>query len=476
MDLENLVEKITREVMSSMKGSQPSSASAPAAYKTMVQSAAPSAGNGTAVLLCGSASVDPVVLKDAVSYLRKINLKVTLAVAPGASPISMDDLTVIRCGYTNDCSATLRGAGTAVVLIPDIATASRLANLMCDRFDIESAVAALESGKQVWALNVMGAVNSKISGKVQSFLSEIEGYGVKVIKTDSLIPQAAPIASVAASAPSAPSAPKASACSQKHNGDCAGCGHCSQFISESVKNVVSSGADRVSSAPGINNVERDIGKLIDHTLLKADATKEEVLKLCEEARKHLFASVCINPSFVGLAYDCLKGSPVKVCTVIGFPLGVTTSMVKSMETRDAVAAGADEIDMVINVGALKAGDLDLVRRDIEAVVNASQGRIVKVIIEAALLNDEEKIKACQLSKQAGADFVKTSTGFGPGGATAHDVALMRQTVGKYMGVKASGGIRDYETAQKMVDAGATRIGASASVAIVKGEKDKGGGY
>jgi deoxyribose-phosphate aldolase len=151
-------------------------------------------------------------------------------------------------------------------------------------------------------------------------------------------------------------------------------------------------------------------------------------------------------------------------------------MVKLMETRDAVAAGADEIDMVINVGALKAGDYDLVRRDIESVVGASQGRIVKVIIEAALLNDEEKVKACQISKQAGADFVKTSTGFGPGGATAHDVALMRQTVGKYMGVKASGGIRDYETAQKMVDAGATRIGASASVSIVKGEKDKGGGY
>jgi deoxyribose-phosphate aldolase len=474
VDLENLVEKITREVMSSMKDKPMSSGSSSPAY-TSVQAPAPAAGSETAVLLCGSASVDPVVLKNAVSYLRKNSFKVTLAVAPGASPVSIDDLTVIRCGYTSDCSATLRGAGAAVILIPDIATASRLANLIADRFDIEAVLAALESGKQVWAINVMDTVSSKLSGKVQAFFKEIEGYGIKITKIDGIAPQSALKAAVASTTGSSNTV-SASSCSLQNSGDCAGCGLCSQFISDSVKNVVNSGADRVSSAPGIKSVDRDIGKLIDHTLLKADATKEEVIKLCEEARKHIFASVCINPSFVALAAECLKGSPVKVCTVIGFPLGATTSMVKLMETRDAVAAGADEIDMVINVGALKAGDYDLVRRDIESVVGASQGRIVKVIIEAALLNDEEKVKACQISKQAGADFVKTSTGFGPGGATAHDVALMRQTVGKYMGVKASGGIRDYETAQKMVDAGATRIGASASVSIVKGEKDKGGGY
>jgi deoxyribose-phosphate aldolase len=173
---------------------------------------------------------------------------------------------------------------------------------------------------------------------------------------------------------------------------------------------------------------------------------------------------------VKLAAECLKGSPVKVCTVIGFPLGATTSVTKALETRDAIANGAEEIDMVINVGALKAGNYELVQKDIEAVVEAAAGKIVKVIIEAALLTDEEKVMACKLSKQACADFVKTSTGFGPGGATAHDIELMRQTVGKYMGVKASGGIRDFETAQKMIKAGATRVGASASVAIVKGEK------
>ncbi|MHB2018212.1 MAG: deoxyribose-phosphate aldolase [Candidatus Xenobia bacterium] len=219
-----------------------------------------------------------------------------------------------------------------------------------------------------------------------------------------------------------------------------------------------------------------MAEMIDHTLLKADATREQVIELCEEARKHSFASVCINPTYVSLAAERLKGSPVKVCTVIGFPLGATTTVVKAMETRDAIANGAQEIDMVINVGALKAKNYDLVQRDIEAVVQAARGALVKVILETALLNDEEKVRASELSRDAGADFVKTSTGFGPGGATDHDVALMRQTVGQFMGVKASGGIRDWPTAQKMVAAGATRIGASASVAIVKGETKKGGGY
>ncbi|MCL5037017.1 MAG: deoxyribose-phosphate aldolase [Chloroflexi bacterium] len=208
---------------------------------------------------------------------------------------------------------------------------------------------------------------------------------------------------------------------------------------------------------------------IDHTLLKPDATREQVLKLCEEARKYKFASVCINPGYVKLCADALKGTVVKVCTVIGFPLGATTSVAKAMETRDAIANGAEEIDMVINVGALKAGNYDLALEDIKAVRDACRGKILKVILETSLLTDEEKIKGCELSKQAGADFVKTSTGFGGGGATVHDIALMRKTVGKYMGVKASGGIRDFETAQQMIKAGATRIGASASVAIVKGE-------
>ncbi|MEQ8191835.1 MAG: deoxyribose-phosphate aldolase [Candidatus Eremiobacterota bacterium] len=220
----------------------------------------------------------------------------------------------------------------------------------------------------------------------------------------------------------------------------------------------------------------NLAELIDHTLLKPDATKQEIIKLCEEARKYKFASVCINPTNVSLARDLLAGSPVKVCTVVGFPLGADTSVTKAMETRDAVANGADEIDMVINVGALKAGDYNLVLHDIKSVVDAAGGRLVKVILETALLNREEKIKACELSKEAGADFVKTSTGFGPGGATAEDIALMREVVGKYMGVKASGGIRDYKKTMEMVKAGATRIGASASVSIVENKAAKGDGY
>jgi deoxyribose-phosphate aldolase len=221
-----------------------------------------------------------------------------------------------------------------------------------------------------------------------------------------------------------------------------------------------------------------VARLIDHTLLKPDATEEQVRKLCREARQYNFASVCVNPTHVALAARLLKGSQVKVCTVIGFPLGATTPTAKAIETRDALANGAEEIDMVINVGALKSGDDDLVRRDIQSVVEAARGHaIVKVILETALLSKEEKVKGCLLAKMAGADFVKTSTGFGPGGATVEDIALMRETVGPEMGVKASGGVRDLETAQAMVAAGATRIGASASVAIVTGEdKSSGKGY
>ena len=217
-----------------------------------------------------------------------------------------------------------------------------------------------------------------------------------------------------------------------------------------------------------NNVK--LTHMIDHTLLKAVATKEQIVKLCEEARQYHFASVCVNPANVSLAAEQLKGSGVKVCTVIGFPLGANTSVVKAFEATDAIANGADEVDMVINVGAMKAGDTELVYNDIKAVRDASAGKLLKVIIETCYLTDEEKVKACELSKKAGADFVKTSTGFGTGGATAEDVALMRKTVGPDMGVKASGGIRDAEAAAAMVKAGANRLGCSAGVAIAQSEK------
>lgn len=208
--------------------------------------------------------------------------------------------------------------------------------------------------------------------------------------------------------------------------------------------------------------------LIDHTLLKPTATPEEISKLCQEAKQFGFATVCINPIYVRLAKELLQGTPVKICTVVGFPLGATTSTSKVCETLQAIVDGADEIDMVINIGLLKAGRVKEVEEDIRAVVQACQGRLSKVIIETALLSDEEKVTACILAKAAGADFVKTSTGFASGGATAKDVALMRKAVGPEMGIKAAGGIRDVATAEQLVQAGATRLGTSASIAIVKG--------
>ena len=215
----------------------------------------------------------------------------------------------------------------------------------------------------------------------------------------------------------------------------------------------------------------DIAKYIDHTILKPEATVEDVKKLCTEAREYNFASVCVNGCYAALVSTELAGSDVKTCVVVGFPLGAMTKEAKEFETTDAINNGANEIDMVINVGALKNKNYDLLKEEIKAVVNAAKGKaIVKVIIETCLLSDEEKVKACEISKEAKADFVKTSTGFSSGGATKEDIALMRKTVGQDLGVKASGGVRDYKTAMDMINAGASRIGASASIAIVSESK------
>ena len=211
---------------------------------------------------------------------------------------------------------------------------------------------------------------------------------------------------------------------------------------------------------------KTIAAMIDHTLLKPEATPAQIEKLCAEAAEYHFASVCVNPVYIPLAARLLKGTGVKVCCVVGFPLGAIAPEQKAAEAASCAAMGAEELDMVIHVGAAKVGDWALVQRDIEGVVKAAAGHTVKVIIETCLLTDEEKVKACEAAKAAGAHFVKTSTGFSTGGATTHDIALMRKTVGPEMGVKASGGIRDYETAMAMIEAGANRIGASAGIAIV----------
>jgi deoxyribose-phosphate aldolase len=245
---------------------------------------------------------------------------------------------------------------------------------------------------------------------------------------------------------------------------------CVRVCYDKMGNVISAGAERLTSTLGVIPQNLDIARMIDHTLLKPDATQQEIAQLCFEARKYDFASVCVNPTWVSLCAQLLKGSPVRVCTVIGFPLGATSSEAKAFETETAIQQGATEIDMVINIGALKARDLDTVARDIRGVVNVahSHGIIVKVIIETSLLSDEEKTIASLTAREAGADFVKTSTGFAGGGATVHDVELMRRAVGPGMGVKASGGVRTYEDAASLIKAGATRIGASAGVKIIQG--------
>ncbi|KGX83738.1 deoxyribose-phosphate aldolase [Pontibacillus marinus] len=216
-------------------------------------------------------------------------------------------------------------------------------------------------------------------------------------------------------------------------------------------------------------MDTKMAKMIDHTQLKPDTAQEKIEQICKEAKEYGFASVCVNPYWVSFCYDLLKDTDVKVCTVIGFPLGATTKETKAYETKQAIEQGATEVDMVINIGALKSGDYETVKSDIEAVVRATEGKaLTKVIIETSLLTDDEKVKACELAKEAEADFVKTSTGFSGGGATVEDVALMRKTVGPDMGVKASGGVRDREGADAVIEAGATRIGASAGMAIVSG--------
>jgi len=241
-----------------------------------------------------------------------------------------------------------------------------------------------------------------------------------------------------------------------------------------VKNIVEVGASRIAAGQGVGNSIKDknLASKIDHTLLKPDATPDEIKALCDEAKEYSFASVCVNPGYVSLCSELLRGTDVRVCTVVGFPLGSTTTEVKRFETEQAINNGATEIDMVLNVGRLKQGDYDYAKNDVIEVIRAAKQKnaLCKVIIETALLTDDEKVKACIITKKAGADFVKTSTGFSKGGATVGDVALMKYVVGRDIGVKASGGIRSKEDAEAMIASGADRIGASASVKIVTGNK------
>lgn len=286
--------------------------------------------------------------------------------------------------------------------------------------------------------------------------------------------QAMGVGAASASASHTPSVTSECACS---HGSCSNCGQCVVKKPTAVNNLINLGAARIGATHGITSqIDTKLASMIDHTLLKPDATKAELTKICEEARQYHFATVCVNSSNIPFVANMLRGSGVKPIAVVGFPLGAATSHAKAFEAKEAIRAGAEEIDMVINIGAIKSKDYKTVHEDIKQVVEASKPFLVKVILENSNLTHDEKVIACALSKTAGAAFVKTSTGFGAGGATVEDIELMRNIVGADMSVKASGGIRTKEDAEAMVKAGADRIGASASVAIVTGKKAKAGNY
>jgi len=482
---DDLVERIAAEVLRRMGGgttttttaATPGAAAVPAAPPPAAPATrpppAPPAGLRSLVLLTGGdRRLDEALVQ--LGRIAECSRETVVVLSPTAQklvgiPAVRRAAPAAQVLTDGDPAKLLEGVDA--VWLPNLSlnAASKVARLVPDSLVCILAVRALLLGIPVAAahdsLYPAGIepeqVPEAVRARVEELVAELRRLGVRVCHVEKL-----------AAGPAAGATP---ACSG--GGDCTACGLCVERQPHAVQALVDSGAARIAAAPGSRPAAGGLAALIDHTLLKPDATEQDVRKLCEEAKQYGFASVCVNPSWVPLCAELLAGTPVKVCTVIGFPLGATTPTAKAIETRDAIANGASEIDMVINVGALKSGNDALVREDIEGVVQAARGKaIVKVILETALLSREEKIKACLLAKTAGADFVKTSTGFSTGGATVEDIALMRATVGPEMGVKASGGIRDRATAEAMVAAGATRIGASASVAIATGQKPAGKGY
>lgn len=486
MSNDRIVEEITKQVLSRL---------VEAGGKSTVQST-PSlptrthSGNKSLIVLTGgSERLDEVYRQ--VSIIAERSTRVVIVLSSSAEKIigvhqvrRLAHNAEVITGFCEDLQGLLSETNVVYVPVFTLNTASKVAQLQTDNIASLMIVFAILRGIQVIAAtdsvycceiaDRMERIPPGAKREVDAILQKLRDYGVQLVSIEQLTGAKPPSSSNYRTSTSPFTPPVSSTAlplSADCDGlDCDGCGQCAERRPNAVESILNSGASRIGSSPGVNVGDPRVAGMIDHTLLKPDATEEQIRKLCEEAKQFGFASVCVNPSQVPLAAELLRGSSVKVCTVIGFPLGATTPTVKEMETRDAIANGATEIDMVINVGALKSGNDRLVEEDIRAVVNAARGKaIVKVILETALLTNEEKVKACLIVKRSGADFVKTSTGFGPGGATVEDIALMRQTVGPEMGVKASGGIRTPEDAQAMIEAGATRIGASASVAIVKGE-------
>jgi deoxyribose-phosphate aldolase len=483
MDNKNLIELITREVLSSFKNTSAQPSGQPAAQS------AKGAAN-VLIVLTGVSNLREVFYRE----IEKLSgVKYDILLSDGAKAVfdqsELASKTRAANIYTSfqysDRSEFLTRYDAVVLAFMSLSALNHLSSLNTDSMVCNYLIWHMISKKPLIAsaeplLNQIGDTRPAIMREINQKISKLTEYGVSV----------APLAQICQALERAcgeiypysalPAGVKAGQAACSTPGNCTSCGYCFVKRESDVNIIKDSGAARISSNPGVENlsgrVDTVLARMIDHTLLKPDAKQSDIDKLCTEAAKYKFASVCINPGWVKYCSQRLAGSGVMVCTVVGFPLGATSTSAKSCETVQAIADGADEIDMVINIGALKSGNLQLVEDDIRQVVRAAGGKTVKVILETSLLNDEEKTAACRLSKNARAHFVKTSTGFGGGGATAADIALMRKTVGPEMGVKASGGVRDLKTAKEMIAAGATRVGASASVAIVSGAASDSKGY
>ncbi len=484
---DEIVEEITRQVLSRLREvrNQPSPVS-PSLRR-------PSGSRVLIILTGGEEKLDEVYRQ--IDLLTERSTALTIVMSQSAEKIigvhqirRIAPSAEVITGFCEDPHGVLDSIDITYVPILTLNTASRVAQLQTDNiagimivFAILRGIPIVAATDSIYFCQITEhpeRIPPGAQSKIDSILQKLRDYGMRLVQIEQmaqdnqLTSNSTQISSLTTNIPttvfSKNNLTQPTNCEEL---ECNACGKCVERLPNAVQTLINSGANRIGASLGVNVGDPQVSSLIDHTILKADATEKQIRELCEEAKQFNFASVCINPTNVAIASQILGNTQVKVCTVIGFPLGAATPTIKAMETRDAIANGADEIDMVVNVGGLKSGNDQLVEEDIRAVVNAAKGRAtVKVILEMALLSREEKIRGCEIAKRAGADYVKTSTGFGPGGATVEDVALMREVVGPTMGIKAAGGIRTFEDAKAMVEAGATRIGASASVAIVKGEK------
>ncbi len=487
MDNKNLIELITREVLGSFnKPAAPKTSAAPINQ--------PSAQNRSAnvlIVLTGVSNMREAFYRE----MEKLSdIKYDILLSDGAKAVFDKNELASRTRAVNiytsfqysDRCDFLNKYDAVVLAFMSLSALTHISGLNTDSMVCNYLIWHLISKKPLIAsaeplLNQIGNTHPAIMREINQKIARLSELGVMVTPITQICAALAKACREISPYSALPRAGAGSAvpeCTAQTG--CVSCGQCFVKRENDINVIKDTGAARISANPGLESVagkfDTRLAKMIDHTLLKPDAQQSDIDKLCTEAAKYKFASVCVNPGWVKYCKEKLSGSGVMVCTVVGFPLGATSTNAKSCETVQAIADGADEIDMVINIGALKSGNLQLVEDDIRQVVRAAGGKTVKVILETSLLTDTEKTAACRLSKNARAHFVKTSTGFGGGGATAADIALMRSTVGPEMGVKASGGVRDLKTAREMIEAGATRVGASASVAIVSGAASDSKGY